>query len=150
MEGVVKRPGTIAFIIDVSGSMDGTKLDQAKQGLIGALNMTDNNLVGLISFSDQIVDTVPVAPLAQNRQLLSEKVGRMSANGSTALYDAIKAGIEMTDSAASGEEDICTVVVLTDGQANAGETCLHDIIKMTTRDGRAIHQYSGFRERCRR
>ena len=46
----------------------------------------------------------------------------MSTNGNTALYDAIKAGIEMTDSAASGEEDICTLVVLTDGQANVGKT----------------------------
>jgi hypothetical protein len=145
VHGIVKRLGPIAFVIDVSGSMEGTKLDQAKRGLIGALNMPDSNSVGLISFNSQIVDTAPVAPLAQNRQLLSRKVGQMSANLSTALYDAIKAGIEMTDSAAGGEEDICTVVVLTDGQANAGETRLDDLIKMSDRDGRAIRQYSGFR-----
>ena len=145
VEGVVKRLSPIAFIIDVSGSMAGPKLEQAKQGLIGALNMTDNNLVGLISFSDQIDDMVPVAPLIQNRERLSGTVGRMSANGGTALFDAIKAGIEMTDSAASGEEYICTVVVLTDGQANAGVTCLGDIIKMTARDGRAIRQGPDFR-----
>ena len=145
VEGVVKRPGIIAFVIDVSGSMDGTKLDQAKLGLIGALNMSADNLVGMISFSDQIVDMSAVAPLAQNLQLLTEKVGRMSANGTTALYDAIKAGIEMTDSAAGGEADIPAVVVLTDGQANAGETRLDDIVKMTDREGGAISQYSGFK-----
>ncbi len=145
VEGVVKRPGIIAFIIDISTSMVGTKLDQAKQGLIGALNMTAENLVGMISFSDQIVDVASVAPLAQNLQLLSKKVGRMSANGNTALYDAIKAGIEMTDSAAGGEADIRAVVVLTDGQANTGETRLDDIIKMTDREGGAITQYSGFK-----
>ncbi|MGZ6222631.1 MAG: hypothetical protein ACXWMW_07775, partial [Syntrophales bacterium] len=48
------------------------------------------------------------------------------------------------DSAASQEEGVCTLVVLTDGQANVGKTCLHDIIKMTARDGRAIGRYSGF------
>lgn len=145
VEGVVKRPGVIAFVIDTSSSMEGTKLKQAKQGLLGALNMSESNLVGLLSFYDNIGDKVPVAPLAQNRRLLSATVSRMSAGGSTALYDAIKEGIEMTDSAARGEDDICTVVVLTDGQANVGQTRLDDIIKMTTRKGKAIRQYSGFR-----
>jgi Mg-chelatase subunit ChlD len=144
VEGVVKRPGTLAFVIDLSSSMNGKKLDQAKRGLIGALNMSGNNLVGLISFNDKIIDMVPVASLAQNRQLLYEKVNRMSATGCTALYDSIKTGIEMTDSAASRADDVCTVVVLTDGQANTGETSLHDIIKMNTRDGRAIDRFSGF------
>jgi hypothetical protein len=141
---VAKWPGTIAFIIDISASMDGMKLEQAKQGLIGALEMTDSNLVGLISFNDQVVDRVPVQPLAQNRQLLSEIIGRMSTSGSTALFDAIKAGIQMADSAAEEENDVCTVVVLTDGQANTGKTRLHEIIEMRSRAGRAINGYSGF------
>ena len=141
-ESAVKTPGIIMFIIDISASMLGTKLDQAKQGLIGALSMVDANMVGLISFNDQIVDTVPVAPLTRNRRILTEKVTQMSASGSTALYDAIKAGIEMTDRAAGGEKDICTLVVSTDGQANEGKTQLHDILKMTTRDGKVIRQCS--------
>jgi hypothetical protein len=146
VEGIVKRPGTIVFIIDVSDSMGGDKLNQAKEGLIAALNMTDNNLVGLISFNSEIVDSVPLLPLSQNRQHLSEKIRRMSTNGNTALYDALKAGIKMTEPALCGEKDICTLVVLTDGQANVGKTCVHDIIRMTTRDGRTIRRYSGFRE----
>lgn len=140
----LKRQGAVVFLIDVSNSMHGEKLDQAKQGLLGALRMTDSNLVGLLSFNERICNTIPVAPLARNRRLLFETVSQMEAIGNTALYDAIRAGIEMTDSAAKTEEDICTVVVLTDGQANQGQVRLDSIVKMTTREGIAIREYSGF------
>jgi hypothetical protein len=143
VDRLAQRPGTITFIIDVSGSMQGSKLDRAKEGLLGALTMADNHRVGLISFSDGIEDMVQVAPLALNRALLVKKVAGMSPRGSTALFDAIKKGIEMTDSAGSGDGDIGTLVVLTDGQANVGNTRLDDLLLMTTRDGKPLSHYSG-------
>jgi hypothetical protein len=140
----VKRPGAVTFVVDISASMMGEKLRQAKKGLIGALDMAQNNQVGLLSFSDCIEDSVRVAPLVQNRRNLTETIGRMSASGCTALYEAIKEGIEMTDSADSPAEDLRAVVVLTDGQANQGKIHLDNIIKMKSRDGRIISKCTGF------
>ena len=66
----------------------------------------------------------------------------MRAVGETALYEAIKAGIEMTD-AAHGEPDaIRGVVVLTDGQANRCETRLDDLIVMEANE-RTVEGFSG-------
>ncbi len=127
----VKRPGIVTFVIDTSGSMKGEKIQQAKDGLVRALDaMAKNNQVGLVTFDDAISSTIPVAPLAESRFSIADAVLALQAGGQTALYDAIKAGIEMTDAAVGSPEAIRGVVVLTDGQANKGQTKLDDLIRM--------------------
>ena len=143
----IKKPGIVTFVADTSGSMDGEKLNQAKDGLKRALDsMAENNEVGLVTFSDSIHDTVSVAPLTQNKFRLTNTINKMSAKGGTALYDAIKAGVEMTDSAAGGDNAIRAVVVLTDGQANQGQTHLDNLVKMTARSEVGIREFSGLQD----
>ncbi|MBI4332352.1 MAG: VWA domain-containing protein [Chloroflexi bacterium] len=140
----IRRPSLLTFVVDVSGSMDGDKLEQAKQGLRRALASKDqNNQVGLLTFNDTIITRIPVAPLTQNCNDLMKAIGEMKAGGQTALYDAIKAGIEMTDAAPGAEDAVRAVVVLTDGEANDGKTHLDNIIRLMSRDGVAIEQFTG-------
>ncbi|MBT3271930.1 MAG: VWA domain-containing protein [Spirochaetales bacterium] len=142
----VKRPGIVTFIIDQSGSMIGEKLQQAKDGMIAALDtMAQNNQVGFIAFGDTISVRIPVRPLAQNRFDIAEAVCEMRAGGQTALYDAVSAGIRMTDNASGNENAIRGVVVLTDGQANVGSVRLDEIVRMMSRDETPIRSYSGLR-----
>ena len=68
----------------------------------------------------------------------------MRARGETALYEAIKAGIEMSDAAEGPEDAIRAVVVLTDGRANRGQVKLHDIIQISSRNERPVQRFSGF------
>lgn len=127
----VKRPGIVTFVVDTSGSMSGGKLQQAKDGLIGALDsMATNNQVGFLSFDDTVNTRVPVAPLQVNRFVIDSEVQKLGTGGKTALYDAIRAGVEMTDSADGVPNAIRAVVVLTDGQANLGNTKVDDLINM--------------------
>jgi hypothetical protein len=70
----------------------------------------------------------------------------MRAAGNTALYDAIRAAIEMTDAAPGEPDAIRGVVVLTDGCANEGQTDLDDLIQMMSRDEIAIKSFSGFQD----
>ena len=141
----VKRPGIVTFVIDTSGSMKGEKIEQAKDGLVRALDgMAKNNQAGLVTFDDTINTTVPVAPLAGNRFVISEAVQQVQARGQTALYDAIRAGIEMTDGAEGEADAIRAIVVLTDGQANQGLTKLHDLIQMMSRNELPIPVWRGF------
>ena len=141
----VKKPAVVTFVVDVSGSMAGTKLDQAKQGMIRALDaMAINNQIGFITFSDSVATRIQVAPLTQNRYAIANAVQEMKVLGNTALYDAIRTGIEMTDAAPGDADAIRAVVVLTDGHANRGETQLDSIIRMISRNEIAIQRFRGF------
>lgn len=143
----VKRPGIVSFVVDVSGSMNGPKLKQAREGMIGALDaMARNNLVGFITFSSEVHESLPVEPLSMNRFQIAEAAIRMRADGGTALYDAIKAGIEMSDAAPGDENAIRGVVVLTDGLATGGETRLDEIITIMTSGEVAVEEFSGFEQ----
>jgi Ca-activated chloride channel family protein len=141
----VKRPGIVTFVVDSSGSMSGTKLQQAQDGLTRALDvMATNNQVGLVTFSGEIGVQIPVGPLPANRFSIASAVREAKAKGGTALYDAIQESIQMTDAAPGEPDAIRGVVVLTDGQATAGETQLDDLIQMISRDEVAIQRCTGF------
>ena len=140
----VKRPGIVTFVVDTSGSMFGGKIKQAKDGLVLALGaMASNNQVGLVTFDYTINTTIPVGPLAENRFAIGDAVQAMRAIGETALYEAIKAGIEMTDAAPGDKNPIRGVVVLTDGQANRCKTRLDDLIEMTSSYEHPITEFRG-------
>ncbi len=142
---LVKRPGIVTFVMDTSGSMLGTKINQAKDGLILALgNMAKNNQVGFIGFNETNHTEVPVAPMAGNGFKIAAEVRGIRARGETALYDAIKAGIEMIDAAEGPEDAIRAVVVLTDGRANQGTVGLDDLIRMSSRDEGRVEDFNGF------
>ncbi|MGZ6222632.1 MAG: extracellular solute-binding protein [Syntrophales bacterium] len=141
----VKKPGIVTFVVDVSGSMDGEKMNQTKDGIIRALdNMAQNNQVGFLTFSNQVGNVIPVAPLSLNRYPIANAVREMRAQSDTALYDGIKRGIELTDQATGEANAIRAVVVLTDGQANTGTTKLDALITMISRNEVAIEQFGGF------
>ena len=127
----VKRPGIVTLVVDTSASMKGSKLTEAADGVDLFLKKTArNNQVGLVTFNDAIIESIPVAPLSQNRFTITETVRRARAQGESALYDAIKTAIEMTDATTGEPEAIRGVVVLTDGKNTTGDTRLHDLILM--------------------
>ena len=140
----VKRPGIVTFVVDTSGSMLGGKLQQAKDGIIRALDsMAENNQVGFVSFDDSVNTRIPVGPLAENGSRIVDVVQDLRVRGETALYDAIKAGVEMTDSAHGEAEAIRAVVVLTDGRANRCQTRLDNLIEIESRFEKPIRQFGG-------
>ena len=96
----VKKPGIVTFVVDTSTSMMGPKLDQARDGLIRALDdMYQNNQIGLVTFGDAVNTRIRVAPLQSNRLKVTDAVDQARAQGESALYDAIAAGIQLTDEA---------------------------------------------------
>jgi Ca-activated chloride channel family protein len=144
---LVKRPAVVTIVADTSGSMLGDKLRQEKEGLRQAVSdMAPNNWFGLISFDDTVKPLVPVGPIAENRLAAVAAIEGMRAEGETALYEAIMAGIRMTDEAAGPSDAIRAVVVITDGRANRGATCLDDIVTMASSRELAITSYCGFAE----
>jgi Ca-activated chloride channel homolog len=141
----VKKPGIVTFAIDVSGSMSGAKLDQVRKGMSQAISgMAQINRVGLLPFSTDLGGNTPVSPLSQNKYALDSAVQKMRVKGQTALYDAVRKAIEMTDAAPGDPNAIRGVVVLTDGRANTGDTRLDSLVEMYSKDEHRITEFRGF------
>jgi hypothetical protein len=82
--------------------------------------------------------------LREIKFVIADAVRSMRARGETALYDAIKTGIEMSDRAEGPEDAIRAVVVLTDGRANQGMIGLDDLIRMSSRNELRVEEFDGF------
>jgi len=146
---IVKRPAIVTFVADTSGSMLGDKLRNEKTGLREAMEeMASNNSVGLVTFGDTARRDIEVG--VNNRDEMSRAIDAMRAGGETALYDAIRLGISMTDAADGPTDAIRAVVVITDGRANRGTTCMHDLVSMTSADERAIDSFCGLEDQLAR
>jgi Mg-chelatase subunit ChlD len=142
---VVKRPAIVTLVVDTSGSMLGRKLQRAKEGLTQAVEvMAGNNQLGLLIFGDEIDRRVEVGPIGDNRAALEKEIKGLKAAGETALYDAIRAGIDMTDLAAGPSDAIRAVVVITDGRANRGSVMLSDIVHLASTHEVPITRFRGF------
>ena len=75
-----KRRTNIYLIADVSGSMEGTKLQDAKEALRTFLDQVqgDEERIGLIAFSSTAAEVVPLTPLGQGRQRLQTAIDSWS------------------------------------------------------------------------
>jgi Ca-activated chloride channel homolog len=140
----VKKPGVIVLAVDLSGSMAGEKMVQAKEGVKRFLEaVAPHNLVGLVTFADQVQERVEIAPISENKYRLAEIIDRARADGGTGIYDAVKVAVGMVDAVVLDEEAIRGVVLLTDGVRTAGEVKLSDLVTLMTRKEVPVRQFEG-------
>ena len=110
-------------VVDTSGSMDGPPIEAVKEGLkIATSTINAGNQVGLVTFGDRAVYRVPLAPFDElQHQRLLAAIDTLSADGSTAMYDATLVGLaELMKKRQSDPEGRFFLLLLTDGEANRG------------------------------
>jgi Ca-activated chloride channel family protein len=116
----------LALVLDRSGSMSGTPLEQAKSGAKAAIELlAADDRVSVVTYDDQVDVIVPNMPAADKLRILGA-VGNVRSGGTTALH----AGwLEGAAQASQGLDPAALnrVVLLTDGLANRGETDLDTI-----------------------
>ena len=114
-----KRKTNVYLVADVSGSMQGEKLSQAREAFLTFLSLIkgDQERVGLVVFSSDAEEAVPLAELATNRELLRSRISGLGAGGDTALLDAVNLAYERLQSGQDSER-INAIVVMTDGKEN--------------------------------
>jgi Ca-activated chloride channel family protein len=114
-----KRKTNVYLVADVSGSMQGEKLEQAREAFLTFLSSikAENERVGLITFSSSAFEEVPLADLATNRAVLRSGITDLSAGGDTALLDAVYLAYQKLQELREGER-INAIVVMTDGKEN--------------------------------
>jgi Ca-activated chloride channel homolog len=115
----LKRKANIVLVVDTSGSMAGDKLSKTKDALVSFLKQipSDEERVGMVAFSTDLVDVVPLDRLGSNRTALLDHIGKLRDGGNTALYYAIWYAAE-TLAKQNDKERINVVVAMTDGLEN--------------------------------
>ncbi|MEI6602901.1 MAG: VWA domain-containing protein [Clostridia bacterium] len=128
----VNKEISAVFVADVSGSMNGEKLNKLKESLVnGAQYIGKDNEVGLVSFSSDVNINLPIAKFDINqRSLFSGAVKDLQASGSTAMYDAIVVATKLLiEQKAKYPNAQLMLFVLTDGETNGG-LMLNDVQSM--------------------
>jgi Ca-activated chloride channel homolog len=117
-----------AYLIDVSGSMDGEKLRLVRRGIAKAMRaMGPRDRFRLITFNGSAHDLTRGwwDATEGNRATAESLIGDLQAGGGTNLFDGIVSAYRRLDADRS-----TAVVILSDGAANVGSTEYRDFIEL--------------------
>lgn len=132
-----REPRDVTVVVDVSGSMSGEKMEQARRALhqlTGTLDGDDR--VRLIAFSSQVRRWREdwASATRENMSAAARWIDDLRADGGTNIHDALLAAFE----AESPASRLPLVVFMTDGLPTVGETAVDRITAMAeSRRGRA-------------
>lgn len=113
-------------VLDVSGSMQGEKIKQAKDAVRLALHsLHTGDIFSLVTFSNAVECPFEPAPIdSQSLPVLEQVLAQVNAGGMTALDGGLEKGLA---NALAHSQENNLALLLSDGQANVGQTDLEII-----------------------
>ena len=132
--GKKRPPLNFTSVLDISGSMHGEKIAQAKEAVRQAVHcLHTGDIFSLVTFSTEV--KCPFEPADINEQSIAKiksSLETITAGGNTSLCDGLEMGIKNTT---VHKEDTNLVLLLSDGQANVGEMDLENSVCAALRIG---------------
>ena len=123
----------LLFIVDVSGSMSGEKIQQAIMSLLHIVEkLSDDDCIGIILFSSNAMrKTSGLIKVGPNREELNSIINSIYAGGGTNFDGALQDGIDMMEDFVESSDIDCVhlMVSLTDGHPTSGVTNATEIIE---------------------
>src|SRR4051794_75760 len=125
---VDRKPANVLLVLDTSASMaQENRLEHAKEGLAAFLReVSPNDRVGLMTFSDEIGQLIPINRIDGNGPKLRARVKGLFPSGGTALFDATLKRSQIVENL-HDREHINAVVLLTDGEDTDSSSSLEDV-----------------------
>lgn len=124
-QAVPHLPKRLSLVVDRSGSMRGKPLREALHCVMHiAKHLTAQDQLSLVVYDDEVDVMVPLASVTTLTPIQTA-VDMVSSGGSTDLFAGWQRGAQELEG--GNEQAISRVVLLSDGQANQGETRIHQI-----------------------
>lgn len=125
----LRPPVNVAIVIDNSGSMSGSKIQQARQAAMAAVNrLRDDDIVSVVLYNSSVQVLVP-ATKASDRRHINRLIKTVKASGNTALFAGVSKGAAEVRKFRD-EESVNRVILLSDGRANVGPSSPRDLERL--------------------
>jgi len=137
-------PVTVGILVDESLSMRRKRADviAAARAFIGASNPKDE--VFVVNFNENVKFGLPPdMPFSDNIKQLRTALDRGQAQGRTALYDAVIAGLKHLE---QGRRDKKTLIVISDGGDNASKATRQQMLDEVSRNFATVYTIGIFDE----
>lgn len=122
----------IVLVIDVSGSMKGRPLEDARRAAARFVEQIGSDAsIGVIGVAS---DPVVVSEFTRDQSALLRAIGGLEASGETALYDSLRAAVRLKSAEAGGGADR-VVVLLSDGGDTTSVTTLDQVSRAVSDAG---------------
>ena len=125
-----KKKAKIQILLDTSGSMQGTKIQNAKKALDTFTNeLNGQNQVGLTNFNTSVSNLITPESLETNRPKIQASYNELKVDGSTALYDGILEAMNNFKNLnnTNSSLEIQAILILSDGGDTSSKNKLNDV-----------------------
>ena len=137
-------PVEVGLIVDNSGSMRPKRPEVIAAALAFARSSNPQDQMFVVNFNEHISFGLPEnMPFTDQVGQLEAALSGISANGETALYDAVAAGL---DHLKKGNRDKRVLIVISDGADNASKHKKEQILAMVGRSDAIIYSIALFDE----
>ncbi|MBX3042664.1 MAG: OmpA family protein [Candidatus Kapabacteria bacterium] len=135
-----KKPYSIAFILDHSGSMGSKRIEKLREAVKHVLFATkENDMIGIIRFASKIVFELPYnsdREYYRNYFQINEHKGGNHGEG-TAMYDAIEFAISNFDTIPDNFKKV--IILFSDGGDNQSKIKIDSIMRLTRQKKIEVH-----------
>jgi Ca-activated chloride channel family protein len=124
-----RAPMNLAVVLDRSGSMEGAKLEKARQAAAMAVDkLGDDDFFSLVTYDDETDLLIPPERIGgrDHREEIKARIHRIQAGGSTALHAGVVLGAKQVRRFFD-KERVNRVILLSDGLANVGPSRTSDL-----------------------
>ncbi len=126
----VKKKSEVYMLVDTSGSMDGEKIQNAREALrLFIEKLPAENRVGLVTFSETAETSIQMEPLESNKEKITSGVSELYPSGTTALYDGLLQSIKNIEQQENKDDVIRAILLLSDGKDTASKATLGDVVE---------------------
>jgi Ca-activated chloride channel homolog len=130
-------PVTVGLVVDNSGTMGPKQSEVITAALAFARSSNPKDQMFVVHFNENVSFGLPAnMPFTDKMDQLENALSRITANGRTAIYDALAAALHHLD---QGNRDKKVLIVISDGGDNASKHKLDDILSMAGRSDAIIY-----------